>query len=264
MLNKKFKASLLHLLISAIIISCFTGFALWVWYPPPFLKISGLLSILLILVTIDLILGPLLTFFIYKPNKPKLAIDLAVIAVVQLAALGYGIHTIQQGHPAYVAYNIDRFTLVNIAEVVPLNAKHPELRASGWWKPIMVYSKPPTDPSEQERLIFEVLSGKPDIDARPEYYEPFNKFANEVMQKGLTPQQISKTPENKQKLEAFITKYGKAANDYAFLPLVGKEKDVLWVWDKDTEQPVGTLDINPWKLPKIANNGDTTAQQNKN
>ena len=72
MLAAKFRASLLHFLISAIIVSLFAGFAAWVWYPSPFLQISGLLSILLILVSVDLILGPLLTFVVYKPKKPKL------------------------------------------------------------------------------------------------------------------------------------------------------------------------------------------------
>jgi len=255
MLIIKLKASLLHLLISAIVVSCFAGFALWIWYPSPFLQISGILSILLILVSVDLILGPLLTFIIYRPKKPKLAMDLAFIGIVQLTALGYGMYTIHQGHPAYIAYTVDRFTLINIGDVNPLDAKHTDLQASGWWKPIMVYSQPPTDPSEKERLIFEVLEGKPDIDARPEYYEPFNKFANKVMQKGLTPQQLSSTPESNQKLEVFIAKHGKTANDYAYLPLVGKEKDVLWVWDKATEQPVGTLDIDPWRLSNVATNG---------
>ncbi|QQZ29861.1 hypothetical protein HMY34_14445 [Thiothrix subterranea] len=255
MLITKLKASLLHLLISAIVVSCFAGFALLIWYPSPFLQISGILSILLILVSVDLILGPLLTFIIYRPKKPKLAMDLAFIGIVQIAALGYGMYTIHQGHPAYIAYTVDRFTLINIADVNPLDAKHTDLQASGWWKPITVYSQPPTDPSEKERLIFEVLEGKPDIDARPEYYEPFDKFANKVMQKGLTAQQLSSTPESNQKLEVFIAKHGKTTNDYAYLPLVGKEKDVLWVWDKATEQPVGTLDIDPWRLSNVATNG---------
>jgi hypothetical protein len=254
MFIKKTKASLLHLFISALVVGIFASFALFIWHPSPFLQISGLMSILLILVTVDLILGPLLTFIVYKPKKPSLRFDLAVIGTVQISALLYGMYTIHQGHPAYIAYTVDRFTLINIADVNPLDAKHTALQASGWWKPIMVYSQPPTDPSEKERLIFEVLEGKPDIDARPEYYEPFDKFANKVMQKGLTPQQLSSTPESNQKLEVFIAKHGKTTNDYAYLPLVGKEKDVLWVWDKTTEQPVGTLDINPWQVSKVAAN----------
>ncbi|CAG0908405.1 unnamed protein product, partial [Cyprideis torosa] len=177
---------------------------------------------------VDVVLGPLLTLVVYKPLKTTLKIDLGVIAAVQIAALGYGMYTINQAHPLYVAYAIDRFTPINANEVSPAKAKHAELQKSKLSGPTIVYVQKPSDPSEMSRLTMEVLSGKPDIDARPEYYEPFNKFATEVMQKGSTPQQLSQTPEHKQKLEAFIAKYGKTAEDYAFLPLVGKEKDVLW------------------------------------
>lgn len=243
----KLKASLLHLLASSFIVGSFVGFALLVWYPPPFLQLSGLLPILVLLASVDLILGPLLTFVVYKPVKPSLLMDLSIICVVQISALSYGMYTIYKGHPAYVAYTVDRFTLVNIADVNPTKAKNSQLQVSGWWRPLMVYAKPPSDPKEQERLVFEVLSGKPDIDARPEYYEPFDKFTGEIMQKGLTQHQLSSTPENQQKLNTFLTKYGKTATNYAFLPLVGKEKDVLWAWDRKTGKPVGILDIDPWK-----------------
>lgn len=114
MMVKKLKASLLHFALSLVVIGSFALFASQVWYPSPFLEISGLLAILLILVTVDLILGPLLTFVVYKPNKPRLKLDLTVIAFVQLAALGYGMYTIHQGHPAYVTFAVDRFTLINI------------------------------------------------------------------------------------------------------------------------------------------------------
>ena len=34
----------------------------------------------------------------------------------------------------------------------------------------------------------------------------------------------------------------------AFIPLSGKEKDVVWVWDKTKKAPISVLDINPWKI----------------
>ena len=254
MIKHKLKAASIHLVISALIVSSFLAFALTVWYPTPFFEISGLLSIILILVTVDVILGPLLTLVVYKPLKATLKMDLTVIAAVQIAALAYGMHTIHQAHPLYVAYAGDRFTPINANEVSPDAAKHAELQKSKLSGPTIVYVKKPSDPAEMSRVTMEVLSGKPDIDARPEYYEPFDQFAGEVLQKGLTPQQVTSTPENQQKLSAFLEKHGKNAADYAYLPLIGKEKDVLWVWDRTNAKPVGTLDINPWQLPKVAAN----------
>ncbi|EIJ34292.1 TfpX/TfpZ family type IV pilin accessory protein [Thiothrix nivea] len=255
MIQEKLKAASIHLAISAFIIACFLSIVLLVWYPAPFPELSGLNHILAILIGVDLVLGPLLTFIIFKKQKPSLKFDLSVIASVQLAALIYGAFSIFQGHPAYIVYAVDRFELVPAQDVAPEKAKYDEFKISKLGFPKLAYAKKPEDSETRNKLLFEVLSGQPDIERRPEYYEPFDKFAAEAMRKGLTQQQLGSTPENRQKLEAFLEKHGKTAADYAFLPLVGKEKDVLWVWDKASTQPVGTLDIDPWHLPKIATNG---------
>ena len=46
------------------------------------------------MVAIDLVLGPLLTFVVFKPKKPKLAFDLAAIAVMQMIGLPWSPPTI--------------------------------------------------------------------------------------------------------------------------------------------------------------------------
>lgn len=246
MIKTKLKASLIHFIISASIIGCFLVFALTVWYPTPFFDISGLQHIIFILVTVDVILGPLLTLIVFKPQKPSLKFDLSVIALVQLCALSYGVHTIYAAHPLYVAYAIDRFTPINANEVSPDKAKLPELQKSKLAGPTLVYVQKPSDPKEMSRVTMEVLSGKPDLDARPEYYQPINHFKKEILTSGIKPELIEKNPKYKKTLEDFLARNGAKPNDYAFLPLVGKEKDVLWVWSRATEQPVGILDISPW------------------
>lgn len=255
MIQEKLKAAFIHLIISTFVIVCFLSVVLLVWYPAPFASLSGLDHILTVLIGVDLVLGPLLTFIIFKKKKNTLKFDLSVIASIQIAALTYGAFSIFQGHPAYIVYAIDRFELVPIQDVSPEKSKYQEFNISTLDFPKLAYAKKPEDSESRNRLLFEVLSGQPDIERRPEYYVPFEKFAEEVMQKGLTPQQLGSTLDNQQKLEAFVAKYGKTADDYAFIPLVGKEKDVLWVWDKASLKPVGTLDIDPWRLPKIAVNG---------
>ncbi len=248
MIKNKLKASAIHLAISAFIIGCFLLFTLTVWYPQPFFEISGLQHIIFILVGVDVILGPLLTLVVFKPKKPSLQFDLSVIAVVQLAALGYGAHTIYAAHPLYVAYAIDRFTPINANEIDPERVKYHELYQSKLSGPLLVYVKKPSDPAEMSRVTMEVLSGKPDLDARPEYYEPFQKFTSEIFKQSINPEKIQSTAINKQKLKAFLTKHGGNINDYAFLALSGKEEDILWVFNKVTNKPIDILTINPFTL----------------
>jgi isocitrate lyase len=98
----------------------------------------------------------------------------------------------------------------------------------------------------------ESLSGKPDLDARPEYYHPVNQHLPDILAGGISPDKLSSSTQNKQKLAKFLEQHGKTAADYAFLPLAGKEDDVLWAWDRASSKPVGVIAINPWLLGQVA------------
>lgn len=249
MFNNKLKASLIHFLFSALLVGGFVAFALLVWYPDPILEISGLRNILLILVSVDLVLGPLLTFIVYKPLKKSLKFDLAAIIAVQLGALGYGMYTIYQGHPVYITYTVDRFTLVTAQEAKPETAKYPEYQVTTFGKPVYAFSAPPKDPEELSKLTLKVMSGEePDIDQQPKYYEPFDKNLDAVLANKYSADKLQVDPANKEKLTAFLTKKGLTLEQSIFIPLAGKEKDVILVWNKETKAPVGYLDINPWKV----------------
>lgn len=246
MIKQKLKASSLHLLVSALVVGCFVAFILTVWYPNPFFSISGLSSILLMMLAIDLILGPLLTFIIYRPKKNTLKLDLTVIATIQVAALFYGAFTVYEAHPLYVAFAGDRFTPINANEVNPSKAKFDSLKKSKLSGPTLVYVKKPSDPAEMSRVTTEVLSGKPDLDARPEYYNPVQQHIDEILNKSINYKALEKKPGNQKKFKRFIEKHGQTLHDYAFIPLVGKTKDVLWAFDRNTGQPVDIIEISPW------------------
>ncbi len=246
MIKPKIKAAFIHFGISLLIISSLLLLIVKVWYPDPFLEISGIKNIFLIILTVDLILGPVLTFIVFKPKKPTLKFDLTAIVAVQISALIYAVITIYQAHPLYVVYAIDRFTPINTNEIVPENIRYSELKKSKLSGPTLVFLEKPTDPEEVSRITLEVLSGKPDIDTRTEYYAPFNKHLEDVFSNGLDIQALQKNPKNKTLIQEFIKKHGKTVEDYAFLPLVGKEKDVLWVFNKKTGKPVDIVFISPW------------------
>lgn len=244
--KKKLQASSLHLLISGLVVGCFTIFILNVWYPAPFFSISGLSGILLMMIAIDLVLGPLLTLIVYQPRKPTLRFDLTVIALIQCAALFYGAFTIYEARPLYVAFAGDRFTPINANEVNPAEVKFSSLRKSKFGGPTLVYVKKPEDPAEMARVTSEVLSGKPDLDARPEYYNPVQPHIKTILNNSLSPLVLQKKPDNQQKLKKFITKHGRSIQDYAYIPLVGRAKDVLWAFDRKTGKPIDIIDISPW------------------
>lgn len=249
-MKQKLKASAIHLSISAFIIGIFYLFVLMVWYPSPYFQVSGLLGIMLMLVAIDLIIGPLLTFIVFKPKKPSLKFDLSVIAAIQIVALAYGVMAVYEGHPVYVAYAVDRFTLVSVGEADPKQAKYKEFKISTFGVPKIVYAKMPEKGDERNDLMFSAISGGRDLENHAEYYEPIDQYTDKIVERSVAVDKILAFPDSKKQLEIFLKKQGRKADEFAYLPLTGKEKVMLWALDKTDGKPVAILDIDPWELEK--------------
>lgn len=246
MFKQKLKASVIHLVISLIVISSFLLIAFSIWYPEPYSEMSGLSDLLVILIAVDLILGPVLTFIIFKKNKPSLKFDLSFIAAFQLAALAYGMFTIYERHPVYVVYAVDRFELVPAKEAFPERAKYEEFKVSKLWFPKLAYAKSPENREERNRLLFESLAGKLDLERRPEYYEPIENHTDTILSRGIDPETLFFDSARKQKLKRFLDPNQKTEEDYAFLPLVGKAKDMVIAVSRETGEIAGTIDVDPW------------------
>lgn len=71
MLIPKLKACSLHLLISVLIGLLAAFFVFSTWYPAPYAQLSGGLKLFFMILGVDIILGPLLTFIVFNPKKPK-------------------------------------------------------------------------------------------------------------------------------------------------------------------------------------------------
>lgn len=247
MFKPKLKASFYHLLISMLVVGAILAFVFNYWYPGALSEVSGLTQIVLIMVAIDLVLGPLLTFVVYKPQKPKLAFDLAAIALMQISALVYGTYTIYEGHPLYITYAADRFTIITANEVDPKQAVLDEFKKSKLAGPDLAFAKQPDDPKEAEKLMFDVLDGAPDIDKRPNLYMPLKDNLESVFAKSIDTSKLLKHEETKKEFMKFVEEHGDHEK-FAFLPLSGQGKDVIWAIDRASGEPRDIININPWAM----------------
>jgi len=100
----RYQAFASHLAISLvlffIILACITQ----LWYPGILFDSSYGMKAVALIIGIDLILGPMLTFIVFNPKKPSLPFDLTVIAIVQMLALIYGTWTIHSSRPLAIAH----------------------------------------------------------------------------------------------------------------------------------------------------------------
>src|SRR5262245_18835764 len=105
----RWKASLTHLGISLGVAAVVYTAVRFFWYPGPLFEIAGGLQLLVLVISVDVTIGPLVTLIIFKPGKWGLKFDLCFIATMQVAAMAYGVYSIAESRPVFVAFVKDRF-----------------------------------------------------------------------------------------------------------------------------------------------------------
>lgn len=161
-MSKRLKFFLGHLSASISIALLIISLVFFIWYPEPLATAVGVTYIFLMLLIVDVILGPFLSLLVYKENKKTLKFDLSVIIIIQVSALCYGVYSIEQGRPAWLVYNVDRFELVRKNELVDTNIQHaqPQFQKPSWFKPQYVATEFAKDIQQRNDEMFaEVFSG---------------------------------------------------------------------------------------------------------
>lgn len=109
----------LHVLGSVVVLALVGLLVFALWFRPPLGQLAGGLHLFWIIVGVDLVCGPLLTLLLYRSTKSRLAlaVDFSLIALLQLTALGYGLHTLAHARPLAHVFEVDRFRLVSYSDI---------------------------------------------------------------------------------------------------------------------------------------------------
>lgn len=239
----RLKAFLLHLSLSGIIAVLALLLVFRLWYPDPLHRAVGVTHIFLLLLLIDVILGPFLTLLVYKEGKKTLVFDLSVIAALQLSALGYGLWTVAEGRPAWLVFNTDRFDLVRVLDIDTrkLDQAHPEFRQPSWLGPRWVAAAPPGDSAARNQLIFESVQGGSDVPQRPDLYRPLGDSVEQVTER-LSPLSELQKFNSADEVQSAISQWPEAD---AWLPLMAGTPMVVLL-RKETAEVVAVVDLRPW------------------
>ena len=246
----RLQAFLVHLSLSAAVVG--SGFAIvfFIWYPQPYFEVVGAWYLIRILFIVDVVLGPLLTFIVFKPGKPGLKFDLTVIALVQVAALVYGATIIYQERPYYLVFAVDRFELVARKDLDLSGIKYDALTDKPWIGAIPVFARLPEDPEALSKFTEEVMfEGKPDLERRPEFWHPYHQFAIEAPAQARDLRELLKDDViTAQKAALIIEKFEPEHARLGYLPLLGRTENFAIVLDMDTGEQLEVLDIDPFQL----------------
>ncbi len=108
-----------HLLASIVVACGVAALVFGVWYPYPYDELAGGRGLFMLLVSVDVVCGPLLTLVVYSASKPRKELwrDIGIVVLLQLGALGFGLFSMMQARPVYLAFEGDRFRVVSAPDI---------------------------------------------------------------------------------------------------------------------------------------------------
>ncbi len=254
-MKTKLRASLFHLLISVLLVTCVFAMVILVCYPDPYYKVMGATRLLLILTLVDVGLGPLTTFVIYNPTKKWLKLELAFVGAVQLAALAYGVSVFYAARPAYMVYTDQHLTLVSAFEIPPAllpKLKEPDLPRTG---PKLVGAQVPDDKAERKKFYDDMLINyHVDLPRLPQYFVPYESVKAEVKENLVSFDKLvanGKQPQQRQArkdmIDRAIAASGEPAEALAWIYLQTRDVGLTAVLRKRDASLVTILPIDPYE-----------------
>lgn len=239
-----------HLLISLMMATLVAALVFLVWFPSPFREISGGLKLFFIIVAVDVVMGPAATLIVANPRKSlrELRLDVALIGVLQVAALAYGLWTMVQARPVYMAFEIDRFRVVHAVDVDPaMLAQAPEgFRTLPLGRPQLVAVRPFRSAQEQADATFAALSGV-NLGARPDFWIPYGDAVSAVkLEARPLAELLQRKPEVRAATEKLVQKLGRPLEGLRYLPVAGRNLFWTVLIDPDTGMPLEYLPVDPY------------------
>lgn len=169
-LKERSIAAALHLLASLFVATLAAVLVFFVWYPYPYREVAGGRELFLLVVAVDLVVGPLLTFAVFNRSKPRQELwrDLSIIGVLQVLALCYGMWTVFTARPVYLVHEVDRFRVVTAADIDPaeLTQALPKFQKTPMFGIQVIGVRKTRDSNELMQSIESAIAGK-DIGMMP-------------------------------------------------------------------------------------------------
>src|SRR6218665_3548464 len=172
----RLRASGIHLGISLGIAALAALLVFGLWYPYPYRDVSGGRTLFLLVVSVDVIMGPLITLAIFNRTKRRreLVLDFTMVGMLQLAALGYGLWTVFVARPVHLVFEYSRMSVVHAIDVDDqlLAKAPPALQKLPITGPTLIALRPFKDADEQYDATMAALDGAA-LPARCDLWQPY-------------------------------------------------------------------------------------------
>jgi hypothetical protein len=238
-MNFRLKAFGLHLLASTVALALIFGTLYFGWYRWPGWYLADVSHVVVVMAGVDVVVGPLLTFIVAGPRKPRreLTRDIMVIVAIQLFALIYGTMSVWNGRPLYYAFSENLLQVVQAYDIDPseweLARQQKSEFAPHWYSlPRWIWAPLPQDSAERNRIVASAIGGGADVISMPRYFKPWDAGlrALRAQLKRLDDQRFFSGAE-KQRLKQRMRAAGLATDQPDTIPMTGRGRPVLAVLD---------------------------------
>ena len=176
----------MHFLVSAFVAGFVAAVVLPLWYPAAYRNVAGGWSLFSLLLGIHMCLGPLVTFLVLDARKSPAILkrDLLLVALLQAAALIYGISVAVEARPVALVFSVDRFTLVSANNVRQEELPHAasEFQRLSWSGPRLLATRLSAGTETFDAVL--LASQGYDLAQRPMYWEPLSKQQQQAYLRG--------------------------------------------------------------------------------
>lgn len=245
----RWKAASIHLLISIVLAALIGALLYFVWFPAPYFAAAGANGLILLLMGVDVCIGPLLTLLVVNRHKARklLRLDLTVIGVLQAIAFGYGLHVIIGARPVFIVAEIDRLVMVSAQQLSDADlakGNRPEFRKRSLTGPVLVGALPPKGPGSGDFAMQVLASGK-DIDQLPQYYLPYDQVIDALL-KHAKPLASLKKATDSQRADLDRLQAEVPSQKLEALPLQRGDNSYSAIMSPVSKRPIAVLPIDAW------------------
>lgn len=240
----RWTAGAIHLLASLAVIGAIAAFVYFRWTPHGLWAVAGVDRPLLLLFGVVLVVGPALTTLVYKPGKRTLRSDLIVVALLQLAFLGYGLWMLARTRPVFLVAAVDRYEVIFANEIDPgdLAQAPAKYQALSWTGPRVVgLQRTASGPAMGPAIVF-------DTPQQPAYYTDFDDYAPILRGRSKPLSDLAaRSAADAGTVAVALRRLGRTEANTRFVPVTSRRKgSAVMLIDAESARPRHALALDPW------------------
>jgi len=233
LLITKLKATGVHLSLSLAVFVYLVYQIYYNWYPQPYFEVDGGWQGIRLVGAVDLVLGPFITFLIFdlRKTRKQILFDLITIAVIQFAALFYGVSLTYSQRPVSIVL-IDEFMVSGTMEQYGGKLKSErDLRRYSDEKPPIIYAHLPLDQEALSEVHRIKVEEKVLEIAQMQLYWPKEEFARALRERQTLFSERMDYYNSRQAYAAWLQANGKSEGEVLIARFSGRYGNVWLVFD---------------------------------